>query len=47
MRARGETRVERLMSLVLLGDLVTLYLAVLDGTDPVAIPSLERLKAEL
>jgi glucose/mannose-6-phosphate isomerase len=47
VRARGESRVERLMSLVLLGDLVSLYLAVLDGTDPVAIPALQRLKAEL
>jgi glucose/mannose-6-phosphate isomerase len=47
VRARGRTPVERLMSLVLLGDFVSLYLAVLDGTDPVAIPSLERLKREL
>ena len=29
--ARGETRLERLVSLVLLGDLVSLYLAVLRG----------------
>ena len=31
---RGETRVERLISLVLLGDLVSLYAAVLRGADP-------------
>lgn len=45
--ARGETRLERVMSLVHLGDLVSIYLAALDGTDPAAIPALQRLKAEL
>ena len=33
-RASGETATERLLSLVLLGDLVSLYLAVLRGVDP-------------
>ena len=37
VRARGETRLERLVSLVLLGDLVSLYLAVLRGVDPVHV----------
>jgi glucose/mannose-6-phosphate isomerase len=45
--ARGETRLERLVSLVLLGDLVSLYLAVLRGVDPVAIDPIDTLKAEL
>jgi glucose/mannose-6-phosphate isomerase len=45
--ARGETPLERLVSLVLLGDLVSLYLAVLSGTDPVDIAPLDRLKAAL
>jgi glucose/mannose-6-phosphate isomerase len=45
--ARGETRLERLVSLVLLGDLVSLYLAVLAGTDPVDIAPIDRLKASL
>jgi glucose/mannose-6-phosphate isomerase len=45
--ARGETRLERLVSLVLLGDLVSLYLAVLAGVDPVDIAPLDRLKASL
>jgi glucose/mannose-6-phosphate isomerase len=45
--ARGETRTERLVSLVLLGDLVSLYLAVLRGEDPVAIPPIDALKAAL
>ena len=34
--ARGANRLERLVSLVLLGDLVSLYMAVLRGVDPVA-----------
>ncbi len=45
--ARGETRLERLVSLVLLGDLVSLYLAVLAGVDPVDIEPIARLKASL
>jgi glucose/mannose-6-phosphate isomerase len=47
VRARGESRLERLVSLVLLGDIVSIYLAVLRGQDPVAIEPLESLKAEL
>jgi glucose/mannose-6-phosphate isomerase len=43
----GETRMERLVSLVLLGDLVSLYLAVLRGVDPAAVDVLERLKSAL
>ena len=45
--ARGDTPVERLVSLVLLGDLVSLYLAVLRGEDPVSIPPIDALKAAL
>jgi glucose/mannose-6-phosphate isomerase len=45
--ARGESRLERLVSLVLLGDLVSLYLAVLRGADPVDVAPIDRLKAEL
>lgn len=44
---RGTGRLERLVSLVLLGDLVSLYLAVLRGVDPADIGVLSRLKAEL
>jgi glucose/mannose-6-phosphate isomerase len=43
----GETRIERLVSLVLLGDLVSVYLAVLRGVDPSPVAMLERLKGEL
>jgi len=44
---RGESATERLVSLVLLGDLVSLYLAVLRGEDPVAIAPIDTLKAAL
>jgi glucose/mannose-6-phosphate isomerase len=47
VRARGETRLERVLSLVLLGDLVSVYLAVLEGVDPTPVEPIERLKAAL
>ncbi len=43
----GQTRTERLVSLVLLGDLVSLYVAILDGLDPAEIDVLHALKAAL
>jgi glucose/mannose-6-phosphate isomerase len=43
----GENRMERLVSLVLLGDLVSLYLAVLRGVDPSPVAMIDRLKGEL
>jgi glucose/mannose-6-phosphate isomerase len=43
----GNTATERLLSLVLLGDLVSLYLAVLRGVDPSPVPMIERLKSAL
>ena len=45
--AQGETRLERLVSLVLLGDLVSLYLAVLRGVDPVHVRAIDTLKERL
>jgi glucose/mannose-6-phosphate isomerase len=45
--ARGDSRLERVLSLVLLGDLVSVYLAVLDGVDPTPVEPIERFKAEL
>jgi glucose/mannose-6-phosphate isomerase len=45
--SRGASRVERLVSLVLLGDLVSIYTAVLRGADPVNIAALDSLKASL
>ncbi len=47
IRARGESRLERVLSLVLLGDLVSVYLAVLEGVDPTPVEPIERFKAEL
>jgi glucose/mannose-6-phosphate isomerase len=43
----GESRAERLFSLVLLGDLMSLYLAVLRGVDPSPVPIIEGLKDSL
>ena len=43
----GNSPLERLLSLILLGDLTSIYLAVLSGTDPSPVPVIERLKQEL
>jgi glucose/mannose-6-phosphate isomerase len=43
----GETRTDRLTSLVLLGDLVSVYLAVLRGIDPTPVVMIDRLKGAL
>ena len=43
----GQNRTERLISLVLLGDLLSVYLAVLREVDPSPVPTLERLKSAL
>jgi glucose/mannose-6-phosphate isomerase len=45
--SRGESCTERVMSLVLLGDLVSLYLAVLRGVDPTPVAAIERFKDAL
>jgi glucose/mannose-6-phosphate isomerase len=47
VESRGQTAVERVFSLVLLGDLVSIYLAGLRGVDPQPVEVLDRLKAEL
>jgi glucose/mannose-6-phosphate isomerase len=44
---QGESRLERVLSAVLLGDLVSVYLAVLAGVDPTPVPPLKRLKQQL
>jgi glucose/mannose-6-phosphate isomerase len=41
---RGESALERVCSMVLFGDLVSCYLAALDGTDPTPAPPLAQLK---
>jgi glucose/mannose-6-phosphate isomerase len=47
VRTRGESALERVCSLVLLGDLVSLYLAVLAGVDPTPVAALVQLKQAL
>ncbi len=47
VETRGTTSVERVFSLVLLGDLVSLYLAVLRGLDPSPISVIDELKASM
>ena len=46
-QSRGHTAVERVLSLVLLGDLVSLYVAVLRGIDPTPVDVLVSLKERL
>ncbi len=43
----GESATERLISMVLLGDLTSLYLAVLRGVDPTPVMMIDRLKNAL
>jgi glucose/mannose-6-phosphate isomerase len=45
--ARGESRLERVLSLVMLGDLVSVRLAELHGIDPTPVEAIERFKAAL
>ncbi len=47
LETRGETTIERVISLVLLGDLVSIYLATLRGVDPGPVQLIDQLKAEL
>ena len=47
LETRGQTAIERVMSLVLLGDLVSIYLAALRGVDPGPVRALDELKAAL
>ncbi len=47
LETRGQTAIERVFSLVLLGDLVSIYLATLRGVDPGPVKILDELKAAL
>jgi glucose/mannose-6-phosphate isomerase len=47
VESRGRTAVERVFSLVLLGDLVSLYVAVLRGVDPTPVTVIDELKQRL
>ncbi|MBW3671772.1 MAG: hypothetical protein KY432_08895, partial [Acidobacteria bacterium] len=45
VQSRGHTAVERVFSLVLLGDLLSLYVAVLRGVDPTPVAVIDELKS--
>jgi glucose/mannose-6-phosphate isomerase len=45
--ARGESRLERVLSLVLLGDMASVYMAILAGVDPTPVDALEEFKQQL
>jgi glucose/mannose-6-phosphate isomerase len=47
VETRGRNAVERVFSLVLLGDLVSLYTAVVRGIDPSPVACIDRLKEQL
>ena len=47
LETRGQTAIDRVVSLVLLGDLVSLYMAALRGVDPGPVTALDELKAAL
>lgn len=47
VQARGESLLERMLSLTLFGDFVSLYLAALNDVDPENIDSINFLKSEL
>jgi glucose/mannose-6-phosphate isomerase len=47
VRGRGDTPLERVMSLVFLGDLVSIYIATMDSVDPTPVEQIERFKRAL
>jgi glucose/mannose-6-phosphate isomerase len=47
LETRGQTAIDRVISLVLLGDLVSIYLAALRGVDPGPVTALDELKSSL
>jgi glucose/mannose-6-phosphate isomerase len=47
VESRGDNPVARLMSLVFLGDLVSIYIAMLRGVDPQPVKVIDRLKGAL
>ncbi len=47
MRGRGTSRLARILSLVLLGDLVSIYLAYLRGIDPTPVEVIDAVKRRM
>jgi glucose/mannose-6-phosphate isomerase len=47
VEAQGESAAERVLSLVMLGDLTSVHLAYARGVDPTPVEAIDRLKARL
>jgi len=47
VRAQGTSALARLMTLIAMGDVTSVYLALANGIDPTPVPVIERLKAAL
>lgn len=47
VESRGDSRLERVLSLLFLGDLTSVYLALLDGVDPTPVEPIVRFKAAM
>ncbi len=47
IRARGEGRLSRLLSLVLIGDVTSIYLACLRGVDPAPVDAIDAIKSRM
>jgi glucose/mannose-6-phosphate isomerase len=47
VHAKGETRLQQMFWTLLLGDFVSVYLAILNGVDPTPVDLVEKLKQEL
>ncbi|HDP69320.1 MAG TPA: bifunctional phosphoglucose/phosphomannose isomerase [Actinobacteria bacterium] len=47
VRAKGESKLERIFSIIYLGDFVSAYLAIIEGVDPSPVERIRVLKEEL
>lgn len=47
VNAQGETKIEQILSTILLGDYVSAYVGILNGIDPTPVEMVEKLKKEL
>ena len=47
VEALGTTRIEQLLSTILLGDYVSAYIGILNGINPTPVELVEKLKKEL
>jgi glucose/mannose-6-phosphate isomerase len=47
VQSQGKSKLARILSLIYLGDFVSLYLSVLNGVDPTPVLSIDVLKKEM